>query len=479
MPWALEPYGKSQVGWNSIPSESLVAFDVPMLLMHPETTTTAAFPPYEPILAPMAPISAAQNFGIENRSHILNGMLRDPSHDTGIKVPEPSAAQAESVEVLFQLPPLKDLFKIPTAPVDTSMRLDSGVALAVNDIMSLQSVLEPNNCLSYAYDAHDGAAVGSRFSALVEFCTIDGPENSVLKTVPDPEISELQSEIECVGTPIPDSNRQTDLSKERETEIAPHEEKPVANESAFATTGSDAEGDTPDVIKVVGTEKEMVPTPQISPGVIDVIDTKSEIDNLDGVEDETSSRCHTSDEVLDLTKVKKNKRKRSTATNPASGSRAGNLPRETRPLKRRKRADSRQDLHCIPPAGTEFVAVQFPEGPTHMKRIRLADGSISVEMANMNEIEAFTEDTSIPLAMVQSGRISNHTQGEGDLKRSCLLTYTWRWQDGNEIEIEENKLDVELLKKYWKKKGLNDMRFYYCFMANSCQVCDPILDKLR
>ncbi|KAK6502467.1 hypothetical protein TWF506_003050 [Arthrobotrys conoides] len=273
MPWILKPYGKFQVSWNSILPESLVAFDVPMLLMHLETATTAEFSPYEPILAPTAPISAAQSFGIGYRSHILNGMLRDPSHDIGIKIPEPSAAHAESVEVLFQLPPLEDLLKIPTAPVDTSMRLDSGVAHAVNDIMSLQSVLNPNNCLSYAHNAHDGTVVGFWFSVFVEFCIIEVLENSDLKTVPDFKIK-----------------------------------KPAANESAFATTGSNTKGDTLDVIRVVGTERGM----------------KSAID-----------------EVLDLTKVKKNKRKRSIATNLTPGSRAGNLPRETRLLKRRKRTDLR------------------------------------------------------------------------------------------------------------------------------------------
>ncbi|EGX47231.1 hypothetical protein AOL_s00091g52 [Orbilia oligospora ATCC 24927] len=479
MPWTLGLYGESQIGWNSVPFENLTTFDVPTLLTHRETATAAGLPSYEPILAPMAPRSTAQNFGIEDGSHILNGMLHDPSHDTNIKPLNPSATQAKGVEVLFQLPPLKDLLKIPTAPVDTSVSLDSRVAPAVNDIMSLQSVFEPKDRRSYVHHVHNGAAVRSQLSTPVEASTLDGLEDSDSKTTPDPEIGKLQSQIECVGTPILNSKKQTDLSKEIEAEIVPYEEKPATSELEFATTGSDGEGDTPDTTKVTSTEREMAPAPQISTGFVDLTDTKSEIGVPDGMEEETSSRYRTSDKVVDPTKVKMNKRKRNTETNLVSGSRAVNSPRGTRPLKRRKKADSTQDLYHIPLAEMECVVMQFPEGPAYMKRIRLADGSVSVEMASGKEIEAFTKGTSIPLATIQCGKISNHTQGESDLKHSCLLTYTWRWQNGNEIEIGENELDVELLKKYWKKKGSNDMRFYYCFASNPCQVCDPILEELR
>ncbi|EGX47248.1 hypothetical protein AOL_s00091g69 [Orbilia oligospora ATCC 24927] len=92
MPWTLEPYGEFQVGWNSVPFESLTTFDMPMLPTHRETATTVGLPFYELILAPTAPQSTAQNFGIEDGSYILNRMLHDPFYDTNIKLLKPSAA---------------------------------------------------------------------------------------------------------------------------------------------------------------------------------------------------------------------------------------------------------------------------------------------------------------------------------------------------------------------------------------------------
>ncbi|EGX47249.1 hypothetical protein AOL_s00091g70 [Orbilia oligospora ATCC 24927] len=96
---------------------------------------------------------------------------------------------------------------------------------------------------------------------------LNSPKNFNSKNIPDLEISKLQSQIECVGILIPDNNKQTNLSKEIETEIIPYKEKPTTSKLEFTTTDSDSEGSTLDISKVAGTEREMAPAPQISTGV--------------------------------------------------------------------------------------------------------------------------------------------------------------------------------------------------------------------
>ncbi|KAF3270566.1 hypothetical protein TWF970_010769 [Orbilia oligospora] len=477
LPWMLAPYEEFQTDWSSVPG-SLTTFDMPTP-KHQETTTAVGLSSYKPDLAPPEPRSPAQSIGIETGSHTLNWTSHNPSHDANIKIPKLIAAQVKDFEAPVQLPPLKDLLKNATAPVDTGVSSDSGMTPTIKNKMLLQSVLEPKDHQSYVHDAHDGTAVGSHLSPRAEISMLDGPENSDSKIIPDPEVSELQSEVERASTPTPDSNERADLPKEIKPEIVPYEGQPPTSGLELATIDSNGEENTLEISTVAGTEREVTPIPQISTEVIDLTDTKSEIGDPDDIKEETSRRCDASNKMVDPIKVNKNKRKRSNRSNLASSSGAGSSPRETRPLKRRKRVDSVQDLHHTPVAGTEFVVMEFPEGPVYMKRIRLADGSTSMKMASEKEIEAFTNGTPAPLATVQCGKILNHSQGEGGLKSSCVLTYTWRWQDGSEIEIEENGLDAGLLKKYWKKKGPNDSRFYYCFVPNPCQICDPILEILR